>query len=93
MSVCLSVCLTAVKEKQCIPGYRMFPKLAIGVPGKPGTSTRLWELGPWHFPGKNTGVGCHFPMLGNLPNPGIELQSPASPALAGGFFTTEPPKP
>ena len=29
-----------------------------------------------------------FPPLGDLPNPGIEL---ASPALAGGFFTTEPP--
>ena len=29
---------------------------------------------------------------GDLPNPGIELASPASPALAGGFFlTTEPP--
>ena len=24
-------------------------------------------------------------------NPGIEPASPASPALAGGFFTTEPP--
>ena len=29
--------------------------------------------------------GLPFPSLGNLPNPGIE---PASPALAGGFFTT-----
>ena len=29
-----------------------------------------------------------FPPPGELPNPGIE---PASPALAGGFFTTEPP--
>ena len=28
-----------------------------------------------------------FPSLGDLPDPGIE---PASPALAGGFFTTEP---
>ena len=27
-----------------------------------------------------------FPFPGNLPNPGMEL---ASPALAGGFFTTE----
>ena len=27
----------------------------------------------------------------NLPQPGIELESLASPALAGGFFTTEPP--
>ena len=29
-----------------------------------------------------------FPLLGALPNLGIE---PAFPALAGGFFTTEPP--
>ena len=27
---------------------------------------------------------------GDLPNPGIELTSHASPSLAGGFFTTEP---
>ena len=32
--------------------------------------------------------GLPFSSLGDLPNPGIE---PASPALAGGFFTTEPP--
>ena len=29
-----------------------------------------------------------FPSPGDLPNPGIEL---AFPALADGFFTTEPP--
>ena len=29
-----------------------------------------------------------FPSPGDLPNPGIE---PMLPALAGGFFTTEPP--
>ena len=29
--------------------------------------------------------------LWDLPNPGIELTSLASSALAGGFFTTEPP--
>ena len=29
-----------------------------------------------------------FPTPGYLPNPGIQL---ASPAEAGGFFTTEPP--
>ena len=28
---------------------------------------------------------------GDLPNPGTETTSPASPALAGGFFTTRPP--
>ena len=31
-----------------------------------------------------------FPPLGDLPDPGIEPTSPASPALAGRFFTTEP---
>ena len=31
--------------------------------------------------------GLPFPSLGDLPDPGIE---PASSALAGGFFTTEP---
>ena len=46
-------------------------------------------LQPWDFPGKKTGVNCHSP--GDLPNPGIELASPASPALASRFFTTDPP--
>ena len=32
--------------------------------------------------------GLPFPSLGDLPDPGME---PASPALAGRFFTTEPP--
>ena len=35
--------------------------------------------------------GLPFPSLGDLPNPGIKSAYPASPALAGGFFTTEPP--
>ena len=29
------------------------------------------------FPGKNTGVGCHFLLRGILPNLGIESRSPA----------------
>ena len=29
-----------------------------------------------------------FPPLGDLPYPGMELESPASSALAGGFFTS-----
>ena len=36
-------------------------------------------------PSKNTGVGCHFSPPGDLPNPGIELMSPMSPALQAGF--------
>ena len=29
------------------------------------------------FPSKNTGVGCHFLLWGNLPDPEIETMSPA----------------
>ena len=32
--------------------------------------------------------GLLFPPLGDLPNPGIKTATLASPALAGGFFTT-----
>ena len=32
--------------------------------------------------------GLPFPSLGDLPDPGIELASLTSPALASGFFTT-----
>ena len=32
--------------------------------------------------------GLPFPSPGNLPDPGIEPKSLASPELAGGFFTT-----
>ena len=56
--------------------------------------TPLWLHGlqparllcPWDSPGKNTGVGCYF--LLQVPDSGTES---ASPALAGGFFSTEPP--
>ena len=33
-----------------------------------------------------------FPPPGDLHNPGIEPLSPVTLALAGGFFTTEPPE-
>ena len=50
--------------------------------GPPGSSVN------GDSPGKNTGVGCHAPLQGNLHNPGIKPASLVSPALAGGFFTT-----
>ena len=40
------------------------------------------------FPRQEYWSGLPFPSPGDLPNPGIK---PMSPALAGGFFTTEPP--
>ena len=48
--------------------------------------TRL--LCPWNFPGKHVGLVYHFLLQGDLLDPGIK---PVSPALAGGFFTTELP--
>ena len=61
-------------------------------------SDSLWPMAysparlpcPWNFPGKYTGVACLF-YTRDLPNPGIEPKSLASPALAGEFFTTELP--
>ena len=41
----------------------------------------------WDVQGKNTGMGCHFLLQGNLPNPGIE---PAYPASLADFFPAEP---
>ena len=35
--------------------------------------------------------GLPFPSPGHLLDPGIEPETPVSPALAGGFFTTAPP--
>ena len=35
--------------------------------------------------------GLPVPSPGDLPNPGMKLVPPGSPALANGFFTTEPP--
>ena len=35
--------------------------------------------------------GLPFPTPGHLPKPGIKPRSPATPAVTGRFFTTEPP--
>ena len=40
------------------------------------------------FSSKNSGVGCHALLQGNLPDPGMEPVFLTSPALARGFFTT-----
>ena len=43
------------------------------------------------FPWQEYWSQLPFSSPGNLPNTGIEPTSPESPALAGRFFTTEPP--
>ena len=43
------------------------------------------------FPRQEYWSGLPFPSPGDLTDQGIELMFLASPALAGGFFTTMPP--
>jgi len=43
------------------------------------------------FPRQEYRSGLPFPPPRDLPDPGIEPMSPAAPALAGRFFTAEPP--
>ena len=76
--VCVCVCVRA----HALSHVHLFvtPWTAVcQVPLSMGFSRQEhWSELPFHSPG-------------HLPDPGIEPVSPASPALAGGFFTTEPP--
>ena len=47
-----------------------------------------WASLSMGYPRHEYWSGLPFPFPGDLPDPGIE---PASPALRGRFFTTEPP--
>ena len=46
---------------------------------------------PMEFSMQEYGSGLLFPTPGDLPDSGFLPESLASPALAGGFFTSEPP--
>ena len=46
------------------------------------------HLSPSNFPGKNIFLGCHCLLFQGILQPIQELNP--SPALAGGFFTTNP---
>ena len=56
----------------------------------------LYPTSPWdslsiEFSRQEYWHGLLFPFPGDLPDPGMDPESPMSPALAGGFFTIEPP--
>ena len=51
----------------------------------------LWAPLSMGFSRQESWSGLPFLPPGDLPDPGIKPVSPVSPALAGGFFTTEPP--
>ena len=52
--------------------------------GPPGSSVK-------RFSSQEYWSELPFPTPGDIPDPESEPESPVSPALAGGFFTTEPP--
>ena len=73
---CVCVCVFVCVYVQCVLSCLLFVTPWIVAHHSPC---------PWNFPGKNTGVGCHLLLQGIFPT-----QGPASPALAGRFFTTVP---
>ena len=46
---------------------------------------------PWGFPGRNTGVGCHFLLQGIFLTQGSNLSLLKVSCITGRFFSTEPP--
>ena len=74
----------AIKHKETVR-VRAVAKSFPAPPPRGLWATRL--LSPWNFPGKNTGVGCHFLLLGIFPSQGSTQGNPSSPTWAGGFFT------
>ena len=79
--VCVCVCVCA-RARACSVVYDSLRPCGL----QPTTL-----LCPWDFPAENTGVGCHFLLQGISLIPGMKPASLVSPALAGRFFTTEPP--
>ena len=81
---CLLFCVSYLKAfvallLSCVPLFVMAWIVARQVPVFMG------------FPRQEYCCGLPFPSPGDLPEPGIELTSPASPALAGRFLITAPP--
>ena len=64
------------------------------VPNSSATPCAIARQAPLsgRFPRQEYWSGLPFPPPGHLPDPGIKPASLVSPALAGGFFTTEPPR-
>ena len=67
-----------------------FMQPACSIFGTPSTVAHQAPLST-EFSRQEYWKGLSFPPPGDLPHPGTEPLSLASPALAGGFFTTAPP--
>ena len=74
----------------------IFPKICVCVLSCVQLFATLWTVArqaplPTGFYRQKYWSGLLFPPPGGLPDPGIKPEFPMSPALAGRFFTTEPP--
>ena len=73
---------TLGKNVVCVLEAQLYPTLCDPINcSLPGFCT-------WNSPDKNTGMGCHSILQGNLPNPGIE---PGCPTLQADSLPFEPP--
>ena len=91
-TLCVCVCASLgqnISEYIQIPSLRLllFSQEVMSNPATPWTVASQVPLST-EFPRQEYWSGLPFPSPRDLPDPGIEL---VSPALAGIFFTTEPP--
>ena len=77
----------SVYEGQFVLSAKSLPSCPVLV--TPGTVARQAPLSMGFFRRKYCSV-LPWPPPGGLPDPGIKLRSAVFPALAGGFFSTEP---
>ena len=70
----------------CLLGMVLFSREIVSDSLQPHGLQPAWIL-CLGFSRQEYWSGLPFPLPGDLPDPGIE---PVSPALAGGFFTSEP---
>ena len=83
-------------SKVFVPAYAPITNWAVAVLNGVRLFATLWtvaHLAPLSvgFFRQESWSGSPCPPPGDLPDPGIKPTSSASPALAGGFFATEPP--
>ena len=69
----------------------MLTRSVVSIPLQPHWLACQAPLSTW-LAGQEYWRGLPFPSPGDLPNPRIKLPSQVSPALAGRFFTAEPPE-
>ena len=79
--VCVCVCV-CVCMRACLVMSDSLRPHGLELPG----------FSPWNFPGKNTGVGCHFQLQGIFLTQGSNPHLLQISCIAGRFFTTEPPE-